>query len=183
MPVEGTHPRSPICPCAANAAKAEWIRKVNSPELVYVSGRTRPAGEINGKSGNLNNALDLIYPPGVEVPLDEIICVFDADQARFVPWPRGRADFRVHTGSHVTCTSQIRKPCFRTGDLYLHRRVARYIVGLSPPLPAWTCSFGSQAGVEKWDPGTAALFCLVDAESVVHSGRPDGACQLHVKRG
>lgn len=45
---------------------------VNSPELVYVSGRTRPAGEINGKSGNLNNALNLIYPPGVDIPLDEV---------------------------------------------------------------------------------------------------------------
>lgn len=44
---------------------------VSSPELVYVSGRARPAGEINGKSGNLNNALNLIYPPGVPIPLDE----------------------------------------------------------------------------------------------------------------
>ena len=44
---------------------------MSSPELVYVSGRARPAGEINGKSGNLNNALNLIYPPGVPIPLDE----------------------------------------------------------------------------------------------------------------
>jgi len=54
------------------AAKQAWVAAVNSPELVYVSGRTRQAGEINGKSGNLNNALNLIYPPGVEIPLDEV---------------------------------------------------------------------------------------------------------------
>lgn len=63
-----------------DAEKAEWVRTVNSPELVYVSGRVRQPGEINGKSGNLNNALAQIYPPDVEIPLDEVICVFDADQ-------------------------------------------------------------------------------------------------------
>lgn len=68
--------------CARSAEKAEWVRQVNSPELVYVSGRVRQPGEINGKSGNLNNALNQIYPPDVEIPLDEVICVFDADQVR-----------------------------------------------------------------------------------------------------
>ena len=52
-------------------AKAAWVAAVNSPELVYVSGRVRQPDEINGKSGNLNNALNLIYPPGVDIPLDE----------------------------------------------------------------------------------------------------------------
>ena len=54
------------------AAKAAWVAAVNSPELVYVSGRERQPGEINGKSGNLNNALGLIYPAEVDIPLDEV---------------------------------------------------------------------------------------------------------------
>lgn len=46
--------------------------------------RTRAKGEINGKSANLNNALkNIIYPeytskPG-EIPVGELIVVFDAD--------------------------------------------------------------------------------------------------------
>ena len=47
---------------------------------VYVSGRKRPQGEMNGKSGNLNNCGSQIYPPGTDVPLNEVMCIFDADQ-------------------------------------------------------------------------------------------------------
>lgn len=32
------------------------------PEVVYVSGRFRKNGEMNGKSGNLNNCARQIYP-------------------------------------------------------------------------------------------------------------------------
>ncbi len=32
------------------------------PEAVYVSGRQRPKGEMNGKSGNLNNCARQLYP-------------------------------------------------------------------------------------------------------------------------
>jgi hypothetical protein len=46
----------------------------------YVSGRTRAAGEINGKSNNLNNTLRHLFPPGTDIPMEELICVFDADQ-------------------------------------------------------------------------------------------------------
>ena len=38
------------------------------------------AGEMNGKSGNLNNCLTQIYPEGVAVPPSELVCIFDADQ-------------------------------------------------------------------------------------------------------
>lgn len=79
-----------ICDDGKDPEKAEWVRTVNSPELVYVSGRVRAPGEINGKSGNLNNALTQIYPPNVEIPLDEVICVFDADQV-------AKEDFFVRT--------------------------------------------------------------------------------------
>lgn len=52
------------------------------PSVTYVSGRRREAGEMNGKSGNLNNCLQQIYPEGVPVPPTELVAIFDADQAR-----------------------------------------------------------------------------------------------------
>lgn len=48
--------------------------------MIYVSGRQRKQGEMNGKSGNLNNLVRLLYPEGISVPLNEVIAVFDADQ-------------------------------------------------------------------------------------------------------
>ena len=50
--------------------------------MVYVSGRKRPPGEMNGKSGNINNCVSQIYPRGTAVPGNEVVCVFDADQVR-----------------------------------------------------------------------------------------------------
>lgn len=37
---------------------------------------------MNGKSGNMNNVLQQIYPTGCFIPPDELIAVFDADQVR-----------------------------------------------------------------------------------------------------
>lgn len=54
-----------------------WLTQVQ-----YISGRTRPSGETNGKSGNLNNACRQIYPAGCKIPDHEVICVMDADQVR-----------------------------------------------------------------------------------------------------
>ena len=51
-------------------------------DVVYVSGRKRPAGEMNGKSGNINNVCLQLYPPGTVVPGNELICIFDADQVK-----------------------------------------------------------------------------------------------------
>ena len=50
------------------------------PDLVYVSGRQRPVGEMNGKSGNLNNCFSQLYPEGCTIPTNELMCIFDADQ-------------------------------------------------------------------------------------------------------
>lgn len=47
----------------------------------YVSGRKRPVGEMNGKSGNLNSCTAQLYPSGCLVPSSELICILDADQA------------------------------------------------------------------------------------------------------
>ncbi len=39
-------------------------------------------GEVNGKSGNLNNICRQIYPDGCQIPFNEVVCVMDADQVR-----------------------------------------------------------------------------------------------------
>ncbi|KAK9857954.1 hypothetical protein WJX84_008696, partial [Apatococcus fuscideae] len=62
-----------------DAAKRKWCMQMGS-EMVYVSGRRRAPGEMNGKSANLNNAMRQIYPEGVPIPLNEMVCIFDADQ-------------------------------------------------------------------------------------------------------
>lgn len=50
--------------------------------LVYLSGRQRAGKEMNGKSANLNNCLRQLYPGDHPVPATEVVCIFDADQAR-----------------------------------------------------------------------------------------------------
>ena len=52
------------------------------PDVQYVSGRKRPVGEMNGKSGNLNSCAAQLYPRGSAVPSSEVLCIFDADQVR-----------------------------------------------------------------------------------------------------
>ena len=54
-------------------------------DCIYVSGRQRASGEMNGKSGNLNNCCRQIYPEGCTIPANEVICIMDADQARHPP--------------------------------------------------------------------------------------------------
>ena len=56
-----------------------WVAAAGAG-FVYVSGRTRAKGEMNGKSANLNNVCRQLYPDGVTVPGTELVCVFDADQ-------------------------------------------------------------------------------------------------------
>ena len=53
--------------------------------VTYVSGRRREAGEMNGKSGNLNNCLSQIYPEDLPVPPHELVAIFDADQVWTIP--------------------------------------------------------------------------------------------------
>lgn len=57
-------------------------------DVVYVSGRKRPPGEMNGKSGNINNVCSQLYPPGTVVPGNELICIFDADQVMTMSAPQ-----------------------------------------------------------------------------------------------
>jgi endoglucanase len=64
-----------------------------------VSGRKRPAGEMNGKSGNINNCCSQIYPKGTKIPTNEIVCIFDADQ---VPTDDARS---AQGFGHLTCAN------------------------------------------------------------------------------
>ena len=45
---------------------------------IYVAGRVRQPGEMNGKSGNLNNVLNQLYGD-LPIPGNEILCILDAD--------------------------------------------------------------------------------------------------------
>lgn len=77
--------------------KRKWVETLG-PDVVYVSGRKREPGEMNGKSGNLNNVCSQLYPKGTPIPSTELLCIFDADQARSChaqnPWT-------LH--SHMSC--------------------------------------------------------------------------------
>ena len=70
-----------LCDDGKNKQKRKWCLG-RAPEVVYVSGRQRPKGEMNGKSANLNNCLRQVYPENAPVPANEIVCIFDADQVR-----------------------------------------------------------------------------------------------------
>ena len=72
-----------LCDDGKNKQKRKWCLG-RAPEVVYVSGRQRPKGEMNGKSANLNNCLRQVYPESVPVPANEIVCIFDADQVQAV---------------------------------------------------------------------------------------------------
>ncbi|KAK9842280.1 hypothetical protein WJX81_004432 [Elliptochloris bilobata] len=59
--------------------KRKWVETLGA-DVVYVSGRKREPGEMNGKSGNLNNVCSQLYPKGAPIPSTELLCIFDADQ-------------------------------------------------------------------------------------------------------
>ncbi|KAK9864111.1 hypothetical protein WJX84_001594 [Apatococcus fuscideae] len=67
---EGCNRTIYLCDDGKDPRKRKWIASMG-PEFVYVSGRKGPQGEMNGKSGNLNNCGSQIYPPGTDIPLNE----------------------------------------------------------------------------------------------------------------
>lgn len=65
---------------------------------------------MNGKSGNLNNCGSQIYPPGTDIPLNEVMCIFDADQVakrdfflRTLPFFDGGDDVGMVLSPQVPC--------------------------------------------------------------------------------
>jgi hypothetical protein len=74
-----------LCDDGKDPAKREFIKSLGD-EARYVTGRTRKAGEINGKSANVNNCLRNVIFPEYEgspeaIPMRELVVVFDADMA------------------------------------------------------------------------------------------------------
>jgi hypothetical protein len=58
-------------------------------DVIYITGRDKSQKSKNGKSANLNNTLQLIYPEirdpynndeFMKIPIHELMCLFDADQ-------------------------------------------------------------------------------------------------------
>lgn len=49
-----------------------WVAEQGSHELQYIADRIRTPGEVNGKSANLNNALNHIFPPGTSIGYHEV---------------------------------------------------------------------------------------------------------------
>ena len=68
-----------LCDDGKDPAKRRWCEAAGD-DVVYVSGRTRKPGEMNGKSANLNNCMAHVYPGGCDIPPSELVCIFDADQ-------------------------------------------------------------------------------------------------------
>lgn len=78
-----TSPCTPVADCARDLPSLLRL-SAGKGNVVYVTGRSRAKGEINGKSANLNNALkNIIYKDYVsrpsEIAAHEVIVVFDAD--------------------------------------------------------------------------------------------------------
>ncbi len=61
-----------LCDDGKDAGKEAWVEGLNRTgeagcPVVYIRGHPREPGEVNGKSGNLNNALsNVLYPGGVD---------------------------------------------------------------------------------------------------------------------
>lgn len=72
------------CDDGKDPLKRAWIHS-KGPEFVYISGRKRAKGEMNGKSGNVNNICNQLYPDRLAIPGNEVLCIFDADQVGAAP--------------------------------------------------------------------------------------------------
>ena len=80
-----------LCDDGKKADKRKFCDSLDAtpgPSVIYVTGRKRSAGKtLNGKSENLNHTLKLIYPEDrgddevPNIPLTEVMCLFDADQS------------------------------------------------------------------------------------------------------
>lgn len=56
-----------LCDDGKDPKKRAWINALG-PDVVYVSGRYHKKGEMNGKSGNLNNVARQLYPAVRNLP-------------------------------------------------------------------------------------------------------------------
>lgn len=67
-----------VCDDGKDVNKETWVEGLNRTgeagcPVVYIRGHPRQPGEINGKSGNLNNALsNVLYPGGMDPGSHEV---------------------------------------------------------------------------------------------------------------
>lgn len=61
-----------LCDDGKDPLKRKWCQRMGNG-VQYVSGRTRGEKEMNGKSANLNNCLEQIYPDGLSIPHNELV--------------------------------------------------------------------------------------------------------------
>jgi hypothetical protein len=78
-----------VCDDGNDYKKLMWVKQLNDPEIMYVTGRDKSLRSLNGKSANLNYCLQLLYPDVndpenpeelMKIPVNELMCLFDADQ-------------------------------------------------------------------------------------------------------
>ena len=72
-----------LCDDGRDPEKAQYMQ-LKGQGYVYVAGRVRQPGEMNGKSGNLNNVLNQLYGD-LPIPGNEILCILDADMVSQSP--------------------------------------------------------------------------------------------------
>ncbi len=53
-----------LCDDGKDPEKRAFVRGLGRSDAHYVSGRKRQKGEMNGKSANINNIANLLYPEG-----------------------------------------------------------------------------------------------------------------------
>jgi hypothetical protein len=63
-----------LCDDGKDPIKEAWVASLELDcPVFYIRGHVRAEGEVNGKSGNLNNALsNVIFPPGTSIGGDEV---------------------------------------------------------------------------------------------------------------
>lgn len=76
--ITGCHRTVYLCDDGRDPEKAQYMA-AKGAGFVYVAGRERPKGEVNGKSGNLNNVLRQLYDTSPHIPGNEVLCILDAD--------------------------------------------------------------------------------------------------------
>ena len=107
-----------ICDDGGDPRKRMWVKRLRDPEVLYVSGRDKGGHkDLNGKSANLNHCLRLLYPDvqdptdeneQLKIPVNELMCLFDADQTCSRGFFQARRSARV---ALVTLVAFVQRDC------------------------------------------------------------------------
>lgn len=141
MPATDPGVNSVRCDDGKDPEKRAWM-KSKGPDFVYISGRKRAKGEMNGKSGNVNNICNQLYPDRLAIPGNEVLCIFDADQVFHGWFDRQRtgpydltASVRVKLATKQLELNMLQMCCFWL-------QIALY----SKPIVPWFISCPPQSG-------------------------------------